>query len=113
MFWFVISGVLVGFYYGLFNDKIFHYPKKPEGEYRNEFAKTNTMWIHLLSGFISGIAAYYLVGSIRINQGNINEYNLAHLVLSFIALLGYVGLLPMTLWFFANSGKLLEKLFKT
>jgi len=83
--------------------------------YRNKYAKVNTLWVHLICSVAGAIALYLLLN--RFNLLNLNSWTLKHLgfsdfVLFLVALLGYTGLLPMTLWFFANSGKLLENLIK-
>lgn len=112
---FIIAGILHGFYYGKNNNLIFHRPRKndPPSE-DNSKAKTNTYWVHMICGIAGTIALYFLSSHINFACPTITICSLGwpDFTLFVIAILGYTGLLPMTLWFFANSGKILEGLIK-
>lgn len=103
-FWFVISGISTGVYYGLFNDRIFQYPKEKTYQYRNELAQINSVWVHIVSGFTAGLAAYFLNESFSKSEHNVSSLGWPHLILFLVALGGYTGLLPRWIWFFASKG---------
>lgn len=135
---FILAGLFHGLYYGKNNHRIFHFPYKDEYYWKidgkkeeeiqrklenpnyvlrlnNESANSNVLWVHLICSFAASIALYFL--SIRINilepSKFIRHAGLVDLILFAIVLIGFCGLLPMTVWFFANTGKLLEKLIKS
>lgn len=112
---FITAGILQGIYFGINNNYIFHYPHKknlpPED---NSKARTNTFWVHLICGVVGTTALYFLSSHINFACPikTVFGLNWQDFALFVIAILGYTGLLPMTLWFFANSGKILEGLIK-
>lgn len=123
---FIASGVLLSIFYGWNNYRIFHYPhtdefykefltkekhrfdKKPPPV--NAVAKINERWVHLVSGVTGSVALYFLSSRVNLycSVKAIENTNLADGVLFLVALLGYSGLLPRTLWFLANKGGLSE-----
>lgn len=78
----------------------------------NEYASANTLWVHLICSLTGAFSMYFLINDLSSKQFNVNQFNGSHFVLFSVAILGYTGLLPMTLWFFANSGKVFEGLIK-
>ena len=116
LLFFMISGILTGLFYGWNNYRIFHYPHTDEfyKDYltkerhgftkippENIVAKLNTVWVHLACGVTGSITLYLL--STRISfvcpTKSIEQLNWVDGVLFVIAILGYIGLLPRTLWF--------------
>lgn len=117
-----LSGLLAGIYFGLNDYRIFHYyysdkfykdnphmlshnkdlPKEtfslkvPE---LNESSKFDLIWVHVICGITSAYAVYLLLTNPLIDQ-----YGISRIFLFLIALLGYSGRLPRTLWFLANKG---------
>lgn len=78
----------------------------------NDYALANTLWVHLVCSLVGAFSMYFLINDLSTKQFAVNEFKGTHLILFAIVILGYTGLLPMTLWFFANSGKMLEGLIK-
>lgn len=148
LFVFIIAGVLVGYYYGYYNLRIFHKPfednvylKEPKvptekiiekynsegnliekiiernkinriNQYDlssiNDVAIVNSIWVHVVCGLVGAAALYLLSNHICLLDPRVTIYRLGwpDLFLFLIAVLGYTGLLPRTLWFFASKGNL-------
>ena len=96
---FIISGLISGLYYGWHNDTIWNSKGKLE---KSPNYRIHQLWVHVISGFIGAIALYFLLGSRDILQINRDGLKLIDFALSLIATLGYVGLLPRSLWFIAS-----------
>jgi len=144
----IISGILLGCFYGYHNWRIFDRPFKDEIykkvspqivkiEYDNnnilvkktvqedkmkkieihetydrsslnKQALVNSMWVHIVCGVAGAIAFYLLANNIFFNKHFFRLYklNISDLFFFIIALLGYMGLLPRTMWFFASKGSI-------
>lgn len=103
---FILASLITGFFYGRNNYWIFHASKnKTDRSPLNKPAEANQFWIHIVCGVIGAIALYLL--SFRLDfinlQNTFSQLRLLDLFLFLIAVLGYTGLLPRTLWFFASS----------
>lgn len=85
-----------------------------EAPFINNKARANTLWVHILCSTVGAVSLYMLFSHVDLSNPSwsIKRLQSSDLVLILIALLGYTGLLPMTLWFFANSGKILEGFIK-
>lgn len=107
---FIISGIAHGIYYGSNNHQIFH----ANSEEPNKEGKVNDLWVHLICSIAGSIALYLLLNRINILDPlwPLKHLKFADFIIFLVALLGYTGLLPMTLWFFANSGEALKQLIK-
>lgn len=99
IFWFVGIGVIMGIYYGVFNNSIFHQSAK----FNNEFEKVQALWIHLICSITSFIGMYLLFNKF-ISTSSV--FGLGDFALLVYVILGVSGLLPRTFWFLANSGSL-------
>lgn len=102
-FYFLLfSGILLGVYYGLYNDIIW----RPTGKLENSFPyRAHQLWIHIICGTIGSISLYFLLGSLdfKCQSVTLQKLSVKEFVLFGIALLGYVGLLPRILWFFSYA----------
>ena len=108
----LFSGLLLGYYYGKFNDYIFHYPSFVKPVWINKYAEINTWWVHTICSMSGSVALYFIILRVTYFDCHCLPFvlNTADLILLGIFILGYTGLLPMTLWFFANSGQALKEL---
>jgi hypothetical protein len=123
LIYFLIAGVSQGVFYGKNNYRIFHYPhtdkfyeKYSEFKKKTNFAippinpkaEINSYWVHIVSATVGAVALFFL--SFRFDPlhpyGTIRHLNTFDVVVLLIAILGYAGLLPRLLWFFASSGGL-------
>ncbi len=120
----VVAGIITGTYYGLNNDRVWHFSYKTDFYAKNKnfeeiqkmyvipslnpVAKAHQIWIHVLCGLIAGVTLYILVE--KFNLANVwftfKRLDLKDYILLLISTLGYTGLLPRTLWFFASRGDL-------
>ncbi len=110
----ILSGLISGVYYGLYNDFIWLSPKinskenfKSNPDFKElSLYKGHQVWIHLVCGVVGSLALYLLLGKLNFTSFpvNLDGLGIKELVLLLIALLGYTGLLPRTLWFFSNRG---------
>jgi len=132
---FVALGIIAGLYYGKHDNDIFHYPYKDKKDGKNEKtqehyfplylqdgkikkiyapklnnnAKLHNLWIHLFCGFIGATAMYTVfTNKICLSNFTFKTFDWPDFVLLLIGTLGYVGLLPRTLWFFASKGNSLK-----
>lgn len=121
---FILSGLCSGIFYGLNNHVIFHHPY--DKKYYNDNASTfkalgvfpgipelnnvapiHIFWVHVISGIIASISLYLLSTRVQSIESIIDSDKVVlNLILLFISVLGYVGYLPRTLWFFATKGGL-------
>ena len=110
-----ISGVIVGIYYGKNNYELYHSNNVFEEEPRSlkVIARIDAFLKHILCGIMGSVALYVLIEHLNIFSAN-HQFKLdwSSLILFIIAMLGYLGLLPLTFTFLAASGKLLEKILK-
>lgn len=121
---FILSGICSGIFYGVNNHVIFHhqYDKKyykdnkpifmalgifPGVPELNPIAQLHIFWVHIISG-IMGSASLYLLSTRLSSIESIIESDklILNLILLLISVLGYVGYIPRTLWFFASKGGL-------
>lgn len=144
----ILSGTIVGYYYGFHNWRIFHkpfadeiYSKLPKTltekiiekygsgkeilektiektkearieDYKlssiNNAAIANSIWVHVICGVTGAVTLYFLSSHIHFENPwrTLHKLDWPDLFLFVIALLGYTGLLPRTLWFFASKGSL-------
>ncbi|KKQ56739.1 MAG: hypothetical protein US75_C0003G0026 [Candidatus Woesebacteria bacterium GW2011_GWC1_38_13] len=98
----LISGIMLGIYYGLYNDVIW----RPKGSLGESFPyRAHQLWIHIICGLIGSISLYFLLGAINIYNPlkTLKNFGFTEFTLFGIALLGYVGLLPRILWYFSYA----------
>lgn len=102
-FYFLLSsGVLLGAYYGWFNDMIW----RPNGKLEKSLPyRAHQVWVHVICGITGSVALYLLLGVINLSNRTQTLENLGwgELMLFIIAILGYTGLLPRILWFFTYA----------
>ena len=96
----ILSGIASGLYYGCYNDIIW----RPNSETKlSTFPhyRAHQMWIHIFCSLVGSIALYYLITLINFdNPGQILEkFGFNTFILAFVAIMGYVGLLPRLLWY--------------
>lgn len=127
MILFLLSGIVEGVYFGLSDYRIYHYPHtddfyknyfqylpQPNKELNikpkiilknippfNDAALVNILWVHVVCGIVGALSLFYGFRLLTYHR-----FNLQLLFLSLIAVLGYTGLLPRTLWFLASKGGL-------
>lgn len=124
---FFFSGLLSGLFYAIADHRIFDFPYEDEfeiirlnEEYKNEhFRRTyfltdaallHKFILHLVCGMIAGVCLYSLLSDQSIQKilngcnDQLDKLKWAHLTLFFISILGYLGYLPRTFWFFAQKG---------
>lgn len=98
----LISGLTLGYYYGLYNDIIW----RPKGTLSEATPyRAHQLWVHIVCGCIASLATYFLFSFIG-NYGvpvAVDRSGLNILVLFVIAVLGYVGLLPRILWYLSYA----------
>lgn len=105
----LFSGFLSGLYYG-YNDDILWGGGRKSGKTHTDSIRYNVhlLWIHVVSGLVGAISLYLL--STKINLINptstLHNLNFNDAFLFITSLLGYMGLLPRTFWFIANTGKI-------
>lgn len=99
----LLSGFLSGFYYGYNDDNLWGGGRKDNIKYN-----THLLWVHIICGLVAAISLYLL--SVKINLLNpvmtLHRLKIDDTILFAISLLGYMGLLPRTFWFIANTGKI-------
>ncbi|HEV2339437.1 MAG TPA: hypothetical protein VGT05_01575 [Patescibacteria group bacterium] len=102
IYFFLASGILLGAYYGWFNDLIW----KPNGKLEKSFSyRAHQIWIHIICGTVGSIALYFLLGIIDFSHRSqtLGKLGLVEFILFILAILGYTGLLPRILWFFTYA----------
>jgi hypothetical protein len=112
----LIPGLFSGLYYGYNDDNLWGGGRKRDDiftekiNYHNDPIRYNIhlLWIHVICGFVAAISLYLL--STKINLTNpaltLHQLKIDDAVLFVILLLEYMGLLPRTFWFIANTGKI-------
>lgn len=98
LYFLLSAGILLGFYYGWFNDLIW----RPNGKLESSLPyRAHQIWIHIISGIVSSITFYLLLGSVNLSDRRltVSNLNFSDFVLFLITILGYTGLLPRILWF--------------
>lgn len=101
-YYLLTSGVLLGAYYGWFNDLIW----RPTGKLENSMPyRAHQVWVHIICGIAGSVALYLLLGTIDLNNRILvlEKLGWSEFVLFIIAILGYTGLLPRILWFFTYA----------
>ena len=89
---------------------------KTSSQYRYEIpelnvaAITNAIWVHIICSITGVLSLYILFDLHKNNSLQVSNLYLSDFILFIVGILGITGLLPMTLWFFANSSKILENL---
>lgn len=99
-YYLLASGILLGTYYGLYNDIIW----RPNGKLEGELPyRAHQVWIHIIGGVIGSISLYFLLGAVDFNNPSaaLANFGLREFILFVITLFGYVGLLPQILWYFS------------
>lgn len=102
LYYLLASGVLLGAYYGWFNDLIW----RPTGKLENSMPyRAHQVWVHIICGIAGSVALYLLLGTIDLNSRALvlEKLGWSEFVLFIIAILGYTGLLPRILWFFTYA----------
>jgi len=96
----LLSGILSGVYYGCYNDIMWR-PNPEEKLSKFPHYRAHQMWIHIFCGLVGSIALYYLITLIGFdNPGQaLKKHGFNLFTLSFVTVMGYVGLLPRFLWF--------------
>lgn len=99
----LLSGFLSGLYYGYNDDILWSVGRKNNVKYN-----THLLWIHIICGLVAAISLYLLSSKINLMdlKTTLIELKIEDTVLFVISLLGYMGLLPRTFWFIANTGKI-------
>lgn len=110
----VVSGVLLGVYYGKNNYEIYHYDplKEDEGKLK-PIAQIDSYWKHIVSGVIGSVSLYIISQHLYFFLSHSRPIRLESIdmLVSLVAALAYMGLLPLTLTFVATAGgKLMERL---
>ena len=95
--WFVGLGLIIGLYYGYFNNSVFHQSAK----FNNEYEKVQALWIHIVCGQASALTCYLLYEKATTN---LSSFGLTEFGLLLFTILGICGLLPRAFWFLANKG---------
>lgn len=98
----LVSGIILGGYYGWYNDMIW----RPNGKLENSLPyRAHQVWIHIISGVTGSVALYLLLGAISLSDRSqtLEQLNWSAFILFLIAILGYTGLLPRILWFFTYA----------
>lgn len=96
----LLSGIVSGLYFGCYNDIIWR--PNPESDLSKlPHYRAHQMWIHIICSLVGGIALYYLITIIDINNlsQTLERHGFNLFALSFIIVMGYVGLLPRLLWY--------------
>jgi len=124
--YFILAGILQGIFYGKNNYRIFHYPHTDKfyEKYNQESKKKtgfvvppvnpkavlNSYWVHIISAVVGAVAIFFLSFTLDFAHPywSIKHLDIIDVVILLIAILGYTGLLPRLLWFFASSGGLSE-----
>lgn len=108
----LLSGLFVGFYYGKNNFELYHStdPFKYSDKSLKFIAQVDAYWKHIVCGLIGSVSLYLLLNRTS-SFTDLNHLAFVDLILFLMGVLGYTGLLPLTLTIFAVSGKLLDKLF--
>ncbi|MFH1970960.1 MAG: hypothetical protein ABIJ05_01055 [Patescibacteria group bacterium] len=96
----LLSGITSGLYYGCYNDIIWR-PNPETDLSKHPHYRAHQMWVHIFCGLAASIALYFLTTLINFNNLglSIKKYGFELLILSFIVVMGYIGLLPRFLWF--------------
>ncbi|OGE32399.1 hypothetical protein A3C59_03835 [Candidatus Daviesbacteria bacterium RIFCSPHIGHO2_02_FULL_36_13] len=106
--WLLSSGIVLGIYYGWYNDLIW----RPTGKLYPLFPyRAHQLWIHIICGIVGSTSLYFLLGVININDqaGTLAKLGLREFILFVVALLAYVGLLPRIIWFFSYAQSIFSK----
>jgi len=95
----LFSGIVAGLYNGYYNDIIW----RPNNEKKLEmlpYYRAHQVWIHIFCGSAGSFALYYLT-LIDFSSPSLvlEKYGFNVFVLSFITVMGYIGLLPRLLWY--------------
>lgn len=96
------SGVVLGAYYGWFNDMIW----RPNGKLEKSLPyRAHQIWVHIICGVTGSVALYFLLGVLDFsNMATVSgKIGWGEFLLFIIAILGYTGLLPRILWFFTYA----------
>ena len=119
---FILSGICSGIFYGVNNHVVFHHPydknyyEKKKSDFKdvgvfpgipvlNPIAQIHIFWVHIISGIIGSVFLYLLSFRISSLESFVNgDVWWLNLFLLLISVLGYVGYMPRTLWFFATKG---------
>lgn len=102
LYFLLASGIVLGAYYGWFNDMIW----RPNGKLEKSIPyRAHQVWIHIIAATAGSVAFYLLLGSIDLTNPIETSDSLGwqHFILFIIAILGYTGLLPRILWFFTYA----------
>jgi len=107
LYFLLLSGIILGFYYGWFNDLIW----RPNGKLETSIPyRAHQIWIHIICSEVGAVAFYLLLS--RINNSLkfviVRGFNLSDFILFLIAILGYTGLLPRILWYFTYAQQKLK-----
>ncbi len=98
----LLSGITSGLYlyYGCYNDIIWK-PNSEEELSKLPHYRAHQMWIHIFCSSFGSIALYYLTTFVNLdNLGQTLEtYGFNLFILSFVIVMGYIGLLPRLMWF--------------
>jgi len=96
----LLSGIVSGLYYGCYNDIIWR-PNSEEKLSNLPHYRAHQLWIHIFCGLLGSLALYYLITIIDANNlgQTLEKYGFNIFIISFVSLMGYVGLLPRLLWF--------------
>jgi len=99
----LLSGALSGTYHGLFTLSLWRKDDKDKHKHRtNAPYEINTLWVHLVCGLVASACLYLLANKTDFR----NSFSPIDIFFLIIALVGYAGLLPRTLWFFSYNGDL-------
>ena len=96
------SGLLLGTYYGLYNDIIW----RPKGELVTSFPyRAHQLWAHIICGVVASLSLYFLLGVIDVDNqsATLAKLGLTEFMLFIITVMGYIGLLPRILWYFSYA----------
>jgi hypothetical protein len=99
---FLAAGVLSGLYNGLYNDYLWRNDDQTKKTKLLEYPipyLIHTVFNHIVGGIVGAVSLYYLVRDINILAPQQVTFGVKDLVLFLIALTGYFGLLPRTLWY--------------
>ena len=94
------SGVISGLYYGCYNDIIWRTNSEDKLSKLPHY-RAHQMWIHILCSSVGSLALYYLITLIDFNNPSqvLEKYGFNFFILSFVTIMGYIGLLPRFLWY--------------
>lgn len=94
------SGVVSGLYYGCYNDIIWR-PVSEDNLSKFPHYRAHQMWIQIFCGLVGSVVLYYLLLLVDLNNPaeSLERYGFNLIILCFVVIMAYGGLLARFLWF--------------